>query len=225
MEEQIKKILASGVHYPISFEIEAPFAMFSRPDSGSEKTSYPLPPFSVAKGIFESILYMPTVYVIPTKVQICKPIKYYSYPFNYNGELRKKNLIKDGNTCQIKTTILSNVCYRLFAYVINNNDQNVSEAAMKWQGVNHAHSYQEQFNRRLVRGQNCEKPFLGISEFLPSYVGVFREKTEIQKDINFVLSSMVFFNFDSLNKGKHLKDNPFVSQNVEINQGEVQYVK
>ena len=43
--------------YEISMEIEGPFAMWSRPDTGASPTSYPVPTWSAAKGIFESIAF------------------------------------------------------------------------------------------------------------------------------------------------------------------------
>jgi CRISPR-associated Cas5-like protein len=37
----------------IAFEIAGPAAMFARPDTGSTPTSYPVPTFSAAIGMFE----------------------------------------------------------------------------------------------------------------------------------------------------------------------------
>lgn len=221
-KEEILKLLESKIHYPVSMEVSGSYAMFARPDTGSEKTSYPTPTFSAAKGIFESILYMPSAIVIPVKVQICSPIRYESYAFNYRGELRKSNLIKEDNTCQIKTTVLMNPCYRIFAEVINNDEYELPEIHKKYKKVNHAHSYQVQFNRRLLKGKNYRRPCLGLSEYLVSYVGKFRDETKVQENINFTMSSMLLCCFDSLNKGEY---SPSSIQNVEIINGELYYVK
>ena len=43
--------------YPVSFEIAGPAAMFVRPDTGGTPTSYPVPTWSSAKGLFESIAF------------------------------------------------------------------------------------------------------------------------------------------------------------------------
>ncbi len=218
--EEIIKLLGSRVHYSISMEISGPFAMFARPDTGSEKTSYPFPTFSAAKGIFESILYMPNAIVVPVKVQICNPIRYQSYAFNYRGELRKSELIKKNNTCQIKSTILVNPCYRLFAKVIKADE--IVSTPKRYKGINHAHAYQAQFNRRLKNSRNYRTPCLGLSEFLASYVGIFREDTKVQEHINFIIASMTLCCFDSLNRGEY---NPSSVQNVKIENGELCYVK
>ncbi len=218
---EVKRILESKIKYSISMEISGEMGMWARNDTGSEKGTYPIPTFSALKGVFESILYIPSVLVIPYKIQICSPIKYQPYTFNYRGELRKPGLIKSGNTCQIRTTILYKPCYRCYAYVVN-NDKEINSVPNKYKGVNHAHSYQGQFNRRLIKGKNYRTPCLGLSEFLVSYVGKFREKTKVQENINYTLSSMVFCCFDSLNNGAI---NPSYIQNVEIIKGEVEYVK
>lgn len=219
--EEVKEILENRVRYPICMEVEGDFAMWSRPDTGSEKTSYPFPTFSALKGLFESVLYMPSVLIIPHKIQICSPIKYQPYAFNYRGEKRKHTLIKDGNTCQIRTTILYKPCYRCYAFVVNNKND-FSSVPEKYKGVNHSHSFQAQFNRRIIKGKNYRTPCLGLSEFLVSYVGQFREETKVQEDINHTISSMIFNCFDSLNKGVY---SPSFVQNVEIKKGEIQYVK
>lgn len=218
--EEIKKISEHPIRYGICMEVEGDFAMYSRPDSGSEKTSYPVPTFSAVKGMFESILQMPTVFVIPTRVQICKPINYYKYTFNYRGELRKSQLISKENSQQIKFNILSDVCYRLFAIVVNSRIH--SDKSVKYKTINHAHSYKDQFNRRLIRGQNNEPPFLGISEFITSYSGVFRESTKVQQDINMEIPSMLVSCFDSLRNGKWA---PSFIQNIKIVNGELYYVE
>lgn len=43
--------------YRIVMEIAGPFAMWARPDTGSTPTSYPIPTWSVAKGILEAIAF------------------------------------------------------------------------------------------------------------------------------------------------------------------------
>ncbi len=71
--------------YEIKFEVEGPAAMFTRPDTGSTPISYPVPTSSAAKGIFDAILRRSHIFVQPTKVEICKPIRYERYVTNYGG--------------------------------------------------------------------------------------------------------------------------------------------
>lgn len=218
--KDVIKMSAGNKCYPIRMEIAGEFAMFSRPDTGSEKTSYASPTFSAVKGIIESILYLPdTVNIIPIKVEICKPIQYQKWSFNYNGILRKSDLINNENSCQIRFLILRDVCYKIYATVVNSGKEPLNE---KYKNINHAHSFQEQFNRRIKNCRSYRTPCLGMSEFLPSYVGEFREDSKPCEDINFKIPSMLFSCFDQFCHGEY---NPTFAQNVNIEKGILNYVK
>lgn len=95
--------------------------MWTRPDSGDSPVSYPAPTYSACKGIFESILFGPDVEIIPTRVEICAPVQFHSYATNYKGPLRQKKSIDFGNAYQMYSTVLIDVCYRLYAVVVPNH--------------------------------------------------------------------------------------------------------
>src|SRR2546423_11359494 len=71
--------------YPICLEISGPTAIWARPDTGDSPVSYPAPTFSAARGIFESIVWLQSAEVAPTKVEICAPLVYHNYSTNYGG--------------------------------------------------------------------------------------------------------------------------------------------
>lgn len=100
------------LEYPIQMEIAGPTAIWTRPDTGDSPVSYPAPTYSAVKGIFEAILWGPAVEIVPTKVEICRPIQYHSYATNYGGPLRDPKNIKAGNNYQLFATVLVDVCYR-----------------------------------------------------------------------------------------------------------------
>jgi len=102
--------------YLICLEISGPTAMWTRPDTGDSPVSYPLPTWSAAKGIFESIALIKSVEIVPTRVEICAPIIYHNYVTNYGGPLRKSSIMPNGSY-QLLATVLINVCYRLYAEV------------------------------------------------------------------------------------------------------------
>lgn len=79
--------------YPISLEISGATAMWTRPDTGDSPVSYPLPTWSAAKGIFESIVRLETVEIVPAMVETCAPIVYHGYVTNYGGPLRKSAIM------------------------------------------------------------------------------------------------------------------------------------
>ena len=175
-------------------EIEGCTACFTRPDTGDTQTSYPAPTYSAVKAIFESILWGPAVEVVPTKVELCKPVQYHSYVTNYGGPLRSGKSIAKGNNYQLLATVLIDVCYKLHADVIPIRKKNrLPESALKWDAntTSPGHAYQSIFNRRLKRGQCYSIPVLGWREFLPNYFGPLRVDT-------FVLSSLPDIHISSM---------------------------
>lgn len=61
--------------YRIACEISGPTAIWTRPDTGDAPVSYPAPSFAAVKGIFESIVWLKSAEVMPTRVEICAPEK------------------------------------------------------------------------------------------------------------------------------------------------------
>jgi CRISPR-associated protein Cas5d len=183
-----------GYAYPIEMEISGNTAIWTRPDTGDCPVSYPAPTYSAVKGIFESILWGPAVMIVPTKVEICAPVKYHNYQTNYGGPLRKPGVITKGGGFQLLATVLIDVCYRLYAAVVPNPvKKKLPEQAKQWdeKTTSPGHAYQSIFYRRLKKGQCFTIPFLGWKEFGPDYFGIFRESTTIQTDINMDISSML----------------------------------
>jgi CRISPR-associated protein Cas5d len=58
----------------VAFEVAGQAAMFARPDTGGTPTSYPVPTWSAAKGLFESIAFFADglAWICPTKVEVCR---------------------------------------------------------------------------------------------------------------------------------------------------------
>jgi len=162
-------------------EIAGSTAIWTRPDTGDGPVSYPAPTYSAVKGIFESILWGPAVTIIPTRVEICNPIQFHSYITNYGGPLRSNDQIKRNNNYQLLATVLIDVCYKLYAVVMPENDKNqLPERALQWdkKTTSPGHAYQAIFERRLKKGQCFSIPVLGWKEFTPSYFGSPREETK-----------------------------------------------
>jgi CRISPR-associated protein Cas5d len=206
--------------YSVALEISGPTAMWTRPDTGDSPVSYPAPTYSAVKGIFESILWIQAVEVIPTQIEICAPVVYHSYNTNYGGPLRKGEIIKSGGSFQLLASALINPCYRLHAEIRRNPRTNgvMSERTRAWQSktTSPEHAYREMFNRRLKRGQCFSIPFLGWKEFAPDYVGSFRQTTQVMRDINLRIPSMLRQVFPN---GLHSELQYVYDNNVEITEG------
>ena len=172
--------------YAIQMEIAGPTAMWTRPDTGDSPCSYPAPTYSAVKAIFESVFWGPDTEIIPTKVEICAPVQYHSYATNYGGPLRKASDIKKGTNFQMYSTVLIDVCYRLYAVVVpNHKKENLPQKSLEWdrKTTSPGHAHQAIFERRLKRGQCYAIPSLGLREFTPSYFGPFRESTSVCSDM------------------------------------------
>lgn len=212
--------------YPVCLEVSGPTAMWTRPDTGDAPVSYPAPTYCAAKGLFESIVWLKSAEVIPTRVEICSPLIYHTYSTNYGGPLRKSKIMQKGSSYQLLATVLINVCYRIYGVVDNDHSTNrrLSEAARQQHLVsrNGAHAYQEMFGRRLQKGQCHAIPFLGWKEFVPDYIGPFRAATTVCTAINTVIPSMLWQSFQD---GKFGDWNPAFRQNVNIENGVLQYVE
>ncbi|MFI5142811.1 MAG: CRISPR-associated protein Cas5, partial [Thermoanaerobaculales bacterium] len=180
--------------HEVRLEISGPTAMWTRPDTGDAPVSYPAPTFGAVKGIFECVHYSEWAEVVPTKVEICRPIIYHGYTTNYGGPLRKSRIMKSGGSYQLLATVLVNVCYRLYA------EARADPAAYGKHGrpghqqtgtTNGGHAYNERFERRLARGQFHSIPCLGWREFTPDYVGPFRPETSACEEIKLIIPSML----------------------------------
>lgn len=202
--------------YSIKMEIEGSTAMWTRPDTGDCPVSYPAPTYSAVAGIFKAIAWGPAVEIVPFKVEICKPLHFHGYSTNYNGPLKKSGT--DG-AYQFLATVLTDVCYRMYAYAYPSRDKNsLDEKAKNWDAktTSPGHAYAAIFERRLKRGQWFSLPCLGWKEFTPSYVGPFREDTKVQEDINTVLPSMLREVFPD---GNNSRPRFTYDQNVKIERG------
>ena len=212
--------------YPVCCEVSGPTAMWTRPDTGDAPVSYPAPSFAAVKGLFESIVWLKSAEVVPTRVEICAPLVFHTYSTNYGGPLRKSKIMQKGSSYQLLATVLINVCYRVYGVVEVDEtaDRRLSAAATRQQLIarNGAHAYQEMFERRLRNGQCHSIPFLGWKEFVPDYVGPLREETRVCTDISTVIPSMLWQVFPT---GKFGTWQPTFRQNVKIEKGVLDYAQ
>ncbi len=205
--------------YEVGLEVAGPLAMFARPDTGGTPTSYPVPTWSAAKGLFESIAFFAdgSAWICPMKVEICRPVgepggrvRFQRYTTNYGGPLRKKDLFRKGtapggSSMQLFATVLSGVCYRIHGIVVGPRLRN---------NINARHHLKDLFDRRLRQGRCFRTPCLGWSEFTCSYWGPFRAGlTEVDSSISLKVPSMLFCVWDHPTSGQY---SPAFHQDVEV---------
>lgn len=215
----------SSNRYLIEMEVAGPLAIFARPDTGGSPTSYPVPTFSAAKGLFEAIAFFADgrAWICPEEVAICRRIgttggiRYQGYTNNYGGPSRKSDLFRKGSlsggsSMQLRATVLVDVCYRLRASI---------RGAPGSAGGNPRHHLKELFDRRLSRGQCHATPRLGWSEMVCSYWGLFREgSTEVDPTIDLEIPSFLTGMWSRTHSGSYA---PAFSQNVAVHAGLLAY--
>lgn len=215
----------SSRQYDVRLEVAGPLAMFARPDTGGTPTSYPVPTWSAAKGLFESIAFLVdgSAWICPTKVEVCRRVgepggrvQFQRYTNNYGGPWRKDSLLGKGATpggasMQLFATVLSQVCYRLHGSVLGADSS----------GVNPRHYLKDLFDRRLKQGRCFRTPCLGWSEFTCSYWGLFREGvTELDDALSLEIPSMLLGMWDRPTAGRYV---PEFRQDVRVVRGVLQY--
>ena len=215
----------SNMHgYLVTMEIEGATAMWTRPDTGDCPVSYPAPTYSAVQGMFKAVCWGPAIEIVPYKVEICRPLHYHNYQTNYNGPLRNPKSVKEGNPFQMFATVLTNVCYRLYAYVypIRQRRDGLPQKAKEWdrKTTSPGHAYQSIFNRRLQRGTWFALPCLGWREFTPSYVGPLRPETRPYEGLSTVIPSMLREVFPD---GNNSPVRFTYDQNVKIEKGVLHY--
>lgn len=206
--------------YAVQMEIAGETAMWTRPDTGDCPVSYPAPTYSAVAGIFKAVAWGPAVEIVPFKCEICRPLHFHGYSTNYNGSLKKSGT---EGAYQFLATVLTDVCYRLYAYVYPAHNKDVlPENALEWDRntTSPGHAYAAIFNRRLKRGQWFVQPCLGWKEFTPSYCGPLRADTKVQEDISTVLPSMLHEVFPD---GYNSQARFTYIQNVVIERGVLHY--
>ncbi|WP_425395037.1 CRISPR-associated protein Cas5 [Aeoliella sp.] len=217
--------------YSVAFEVAGPVAMFARPDTGATPTSYPVPTWSAAKGMFESIAFLSSgdAWFCPTRVEVCRRIgddggrvHFQRYANNYGGPERKAKLFKTGvaaggSSMQVFATAVSGVCYRLHATVAGTHGG---------PGRNPRHYLKDLFERRLRQGRCHRTPALGWSEFTCTYWGPPRKDvTEVDVDYGtpdapVEIPSMLLGVWDSPQSGRY---RPVYRQNLRVEHGVLNY--
>ncbi|MGQ0642517.1 MAG: CRISPR-associated protein Cas5 [Gemmatimonadaceae bacterium] len=217
--------------YTVELEVAGPLALFARPDTGSTPTSYPVPTWSAAKGVFESIAFLRdgSAWIDPVRIEVCRPVDaaggtvhYQRYTTNYRGPLRKPDLLRKGASMQLFATVLRNVCYRLHGEVVGTN---------RATGINTRHFLKALFGRRLKQGRCFRTPFLGWTEFTASYWGPFRDGehgplfTERDRDLNLRIPSLLrrVFELPITAVGTQWSYKPSAMHDIEVKEGVLRF--
>jgi len=174
-------------------EVWGDYACFSRPEMKVERVSYDVMTPSVARAIFEAVLWKPAIRWHITKIEVLNPIKWASVRRNevenvapmptarhLSGEKSEPlGIVVDDSRQQRASLILKDVKYRIYAYFqFTPPDQRKAhqryaeevladekEKAEALRLDENEAKYAAMFERRARKGQCFHRPYLGTREF------------------------------------------------------------
>ncbi|MDF1568684.1 MAG: type I-C CRISPR-associated protein Cas5c [Spirochaetaceae bacterium] len=176
-------------------EVEGEFACFTRPEMKVERVSYDVITPSAARGIFEAILWKPSISWQIKKIEVLNPIRWTSVRRNEVGSYmshRSDGVYIEDSRQQRAGLLLRDVRYRLHAELRFSSDKGESR-----RDENPA-KYNAMFERRAKKGQCFNQPYLGCREFSCRFVLVeaidddHPRPISEDKDLGFMLYDMQF---------------------------------
>jgi CRISPR-associated protein Cas5d len=143
-------------------------ALFTRPEFGAERVSYPVMTPSAARGVLEAIFWKPEFTWKVREIKVLKPIRHFSILRNEINHLQNVSAAKSTdhhyfadlndettkNRSQRHSLCLKDVAYIITADICLKSHADAPEA-----------KYRAQFRRRVAKGQCQYQPYLGTREF------------------------------------------------------------
>ena len=154
-------------------EVWGDMACFTRPELKVERVSYDVITPSAARAIYEAIFWKPAIRWQVTKIEVLNPIRWVSVRRNEVGAVASKTMdsiyIEDKRQ-QKNSLMLRDVRYRIYAKLVfipvrdRRNDATASGHTDENPG-----KYNAMFERRAVKGQCFNQPYLGTRECAASF--------------------------------------------------------
>jgi CRISPR-associated protein Cas5d len=153
----------------LSLYVEAPYALFSRPEMRVERVSYDVPTPSAARGVLEAILWKPEMQWRVTAIRVLRPIQMMSLRRNEVGSKAAVGTLDRHRRAGTIATLdpvaerqqRASLVLRDVAYVIDAAVELTSRAGPG----DSVTKYVEMFKRRAAAGQCAKQPYLGCREF------------------------------------------------------------
>jgi CRISPR-associated protein Cas5d len=151
-------------------EVRGELACFTRPEMKVERVSYDVITPSAVRAIFEAIFWKPAIRWHVRSVEVLNPVRWTNLRRNEVGGVVPMGKVRqtmkagtgalalyvDEDRQQRATLLLRNVAYRLHADLVVRDDREDREPPAK---------FFEMFERRAVKGQCVNQPYLGCREF------------------------------------------------------------
>lgn len=144
----------------VKVKVWGDFACFTRPDLKVERMTYPCMTPSAARGVLDSILWKPEFQWWIHRIQVLKPVKFFSVKRNeINAKQGKFPIVIEDRRAQRNSIILRDVEYIIEASVCQK----------QFDPANPPRKYTEMFKRRVKKGQCWRRPYLGTREFAAEF--------------------------------------------------------
>jgi|GluameStandDraft_1065615.scaffolds.fasta_scaffold25725_2 CRISPR-associated protein Cas5, subtype I-C/DVULG len=190
-------------------EIWGPMACFTRPEMKVERVSYDVITPSAARAIFEAIFWKPAISWEINKIEVLNPIKWDSVRRNEVGAVAQGKRVStpifiEDKRQQRNTLLLKDVHYRIYATLKytppkdRKRQDSRPRTAEERQSENPG-KYQAMFERRAMKGQCFNQPYLGCREFslgfrliINSSDGSLKKPIAETKDLGIMLYDLDF---------------------------------
>jgi CRISPR-associated protein Cas5d len=137
-------------------------ALFTRPEFGAERVSYPVMTPSAARGVLEAIFWKPEFTWRVREIKVLKPIRHFSILRNEMNSWQSASSAKnpeyhyfaDDDRAQRHSLCLRDASYIISAEILLKAHADAPDA-----------KYRAQFRRRVKKGQCYHQPYLGTREF------------------------------------------------------------
>lgn len=166
-------------------EVTGPYACFTRPEMKVERVSYDVMTPSAGRAIFEAILWKPAVQWLVKRIEVLAPIKWMSVRRNEVGAVastRKPGIFVEDDRQQRAGLFLRDVIYRIHAQfefipaekrpkTVRNSPGGLPDIQEDRELRNDETEakYAAMFERRAIKGQCFNQPYLGCREFAAAF--------------------------------------------------------
>lgn len=183
-------------------EVWGDYACFTRPELKVERVSYDVITPSAARAIFQAIFWKPAIQWRITRIEVMNPIVWFPIKRNEVGATaspQKKQVIIEEYRQQRSSLLLKDVRYRIYAELefiapynrVNNKmsrnpDVDNEEKDLLRQDENPG-KYNAMFERRAMKGQCFNQPYLGCREFSCNFklINPIEKENGINQDKDF----------------------------------------
>jgi CRISPR-associated protein Cas5d len=153
------------------------YALFTRPEFKVERISYDAPTPSAAEGILKAIFWKPEFDWVIEQIWILKPIQHYLSIVRNEVKLTQ-SISRDGFIASEERTQRHSLLLRDIEYIIT------AHIELKPHADKPLRAYEDQFNRRVDKGQYFQHPYFGCQEFPAYFEKPNGDETPIDYSVN-----------------------------------------